>query len=152
MSYIFLQFYFGFALTNQQFSYSNKYCGIYNFVLSSSDIKSQIPVIGELSKKILSRQSRVAQVLNQLFLLRKKTTIVDYEPSEASTAVDYDDHVLNDLEESKDNMSKNSQADINSGPGNTKENVKGKKNHSEKSEGKGVRSENTLMKILSGFW
>ncbi|XP_061342438.1 uncharacterized protein LOC133288644 [Gastrolobium bilobum] len=98
-------------------------------------IENLIPVIGELAKKILLRRPKVAHVLNQLVLINKKNSNVEYETSQASMEAGNDDQGQNDLEESKDNMSKNSQGAINSGSGNTRENIKGKKNKSKKSKG-----------------
>ncbi|KAL4392729.1 hypothetical protein AHAS_Ahas03G0374200 [Arachis hypogaea] len=105
--------------------------------LIATDLKNQLPVIGELSKKILSRQPKVSHILDQLFLLCEKKVVVDYGvASEASTAA-LDNHDLGQsaLEESKDKMSKNSPVNINSGSGNTKGNGKGKKNNSKKKKG-----------------
>ncbi|XP_019462940.1 PREDICTED: uncharacterized protein LOC109361863 [Lupinus angustifolius] len=63
----------------------------FSSVLSMSDHEKHISVIDELSKAILCRRPKVEHVLNKLFLLSN---------------------------DSKDNMSKNSQADINLGLGN----------------------------------
>ncbi|MED6110877.1 hypothetical protein PIB30_047024 [Stylosanthes scabra] len=70
-------------------------------------LKNQHPVIGELCKKFLSGQAKVSHILDQ----------------------------LNALEESKDTICKNCRVSVNSGPGNTKGNCKGKKNNSKKKKG-----------------
>ncbi|RDX62469.1 hypothetical protein CR513_59196, partial [Mucuna pruriens] len=105
----------------------------------SGDAVIEKPIlVGELCKRILSRQPKVGHVLNELFLLCKKNSIVECEPSsQAKTAVANDDQGQNVLEESNDNVSKNSQGAINSGNGDVREkNVKGKKNKPKKGKGK----------------
>ncbi|MED6110881.1 hypothetical protein PIB30_047029 [Stylosanthes scabra] len=101
--------------------------------LIATDLKNQLPVIGQLSKKILSRQPKVSHIMDQLL----PNGVIDYGvSSEASTAaLDNHDHGQNAPEESKEKMSKNSRDNNNSGPGNTKGNGKGKKNNSKKKKG-----------------
>lgn len=93
--------------------------------------------IGELCKRILSRRPKVGHVMNKLYLLSMENSNVGNESSQAKTAAANDEHGQNALEESKDNLSKNSEGATNSGHGNIKENTKGKKN--KKKKGKGGR-------------
>ena len=91
-----------------------------------------------LSKKILSRQSKLAHILYQLNLAQRNTdvesdsTLSDDEPEEdvlkeSIGNMSNNDYGKNVLKESKDNMSNNSQGAVNSGHGKAKENNKGKK-------------------------
>ncbi|KHN25944.1 TPR and ankyrin repeat-containing protein 1 [Glycine soja] len=93
--------------------------------------------IGELCQRILSRRPKVGHVMNKLYLLSMENSNVGNESSQAKTAAANDEHGQNALEESKDNLSKNSEGATNSGHGNIKENTKGKKN--KKKKGKGGR-------------
>lgn len=91
------------------------------------------PIPMELAKKILSRRSKVALILNQLLLSCKKNINAESDPSQTSTAAGNDEQ--NVLKESKDNVSKNSEGEDNSKQGNARENSKGKKNKSKKRKG-----------------
>lgn len=93
---------------------------IFCFFFSDSMTENHI-LVGELFKKFLARRQKVEHIMNELFLLWKKNVNVEYEPAQASTAAGSDDQGQNVLEESKDNMSKNSQG------------AKGKRNKPKKS-------------------
>ncbi|XP_020222260.1 uncharacterized protein LOC109804810 [Cajanus cajan] len=94
-------------------------------------------LIEELCRRILSRRTKVGPILNQLFLQSMMNSNVDCEPSQAKAAAANDEPEQNDLEESKDKVSKNSTGSINIGHGDTKENnAKGKKSKNKKGKGK----------------
>ncbi|KAK7319208.1 hypothetical protein RJT34_03926 [Clitoria ternatea] len=90
--------------------------------MSDSVIEKKHIVVGELSKKILSRRLNERHVVDQLW---KKIDKVECQSSQAKTAAG------NLLEESNDNESKKSQSG-----NNIREHSKGKKNKSKKNKGK----------------
>ncbi|PNX94247.1 hypothetical protein L195_g017419 [Trifolium pratense] len=101
--------------------------------LSMSDLVIEKNTLILLSKKILSRRSKVADILYQLNLdCQKSNTNVESDPSQASVeGGDEDQHEQNNLKESKDGRSNNSQGAVNSGQGK----AKGKKNKPKKNKG-----------------
>ncbi|KAK2383849.1 P-loop containing nucleoside triphosphate hydrolase superfamily protein [Trifolium repens] len=105
--------------------------------MSMSDSMIEKNTLIVLSKKILSRRSKVGDILCQLKLACQRcNTNAESDPSQASAEVGNDDqHEQNSLKESKDDMSNNSQGAVNSGHGKAKENNKGKKNKSKKNKG-----------------
>ncbi|OIW00707.1 hypothetical protein TanjilG_09676 [Lupinus angustifolius] len=126
--------------------------------VSDSVTDKQAKVIDEFCKKILSRREKVEHVLNQLFLLYKKNIIVDNEALlDSISTTDSGENVPNDLEQSEEDMSKNSQSleeetqdnmcknsqdrkknsqgTKNSGHGKIMENAQGKKNKPKKNRG-----------------
>ncbi|CAJ2677794.1 unnamed protein product [Trifolium pratense] len=107
--------------------------------LNTSDSMIEKNTLIVLSKKILSRRSKVAHILSKLNLAcQKRNTNVESEsdPSQARAEVGNDDqHEQNILKESKDEMPNNSQGAGNSGHGK----AKGKKSKSKKNKKKGKK-------------
>ncbi|GAU13758.1 hypothetical protein TSUD_82670 [Trifolium subterraneum] len=104
--------------------------------MSMSDLVIEKNTLVLLSKKILSRRSKVTDILYQLNLAcQKSNTNAESDPSHARVEVGNDDpHKQNILKESKDGMSNNSQGAVNSGHGKAKGKNKSKKNKGKKAK------------------
>ncbi|CAL0324811.1 unnamed protein product [Lupinus luteus] len=109
--------------------------------VSDSVIDKHVNVIDEFCKKILSRREKVEHVLNPLFLLYKKNIIVEDEAllDSISTTCSVE-NVPNDLEQSEEDMSKNSKGLEEE----TKDNVCKNSQGLEESKGSMKNSEGTM--------